>query len=114
MLLFISLCLCIAGIYMCISELNAIGEINIKSALFQGKITTGSLGLLVVFLGIMVAWSAKQVSLKEKHVEINHGDLRITAANMDEHEWEKIVNCVKEHEKHHTRREVLKQHGRLG
>lgn len=106
-LLAISFGLCIAGFYMCFMGLQATGSIDIKSIALEGKITTGSLGLLVIFLAIPWAMAAKNVSLREKHVEISHGDLRVTAANMNEAEWSHIVKCVKEHEEQHSKRQGL-------
>lgn len=110
-LIFISLVLSISGIYMCFLELEATGAIDIKSAIFEGKINTGSLGLLVIFLSLPVAFASKKISLQEKHVEIVHGDLKVTAANMEENEWQNIVACVKEHEEQHTKREALSKNG---
>ncbi|MBB1075765.1 hypothetical protein HUU62_15255 [Rhodoferax sp. 4810] len=106
-LLAISGVLCVAGLYMCITGLQTTGSIDIKSVLLEGKISTGSLGLLVIFLAIPLALAAKKVSLREKHVEIFHGDLRVTAANMCEREWSYIVDCVKEHEGQHSKLQSL-------
>lgn len=44
--LIISLVLIISGIMMCIDGLNQFGEIDIKSTIISGKISTGSLVLL--------------------------------------------------------------------
>lgn len=101
-LLTISLVLCVAGLLMCFSGLQANGSIDVKSAILEGKINTGSLGLLVIFISLPLAYFAKQVSLQEKHVEFYHRDLKVTAANMSEREWAHIVNCVKDHEKQHS------------
>jgi uncharacterized membrane protein YgaE (UPF0421/DUF939 family) len=43
-----------SGVYMCIRGLAATGSIGIKSAVFEGKIETGSLGLLAIFLGVVI------------------------------------------------------------
>lgn len=46
--------LTVGGIAMCFSQLNQTGEINIKAAFVEGKIQTGSLGLMTVFFGVMI------------------------------------------------------------
>jgi hypothetical protein len=100
-LILIALILCTVGLYLCISGITQAGSIDIKSTLLEGKITTESLGLLVIFLALPVASAAKALSLREKHIEIMHGDLRVNAANMSENEWSHIVDFVKEHESQH-------------
>jgi hypothetical protein len=100
-LILIAIVLCTVGLYLCISGIRQAGSIDIKSTLLEGKITTESLGLLVIFLAIPVAFAAKGLSLREKHIEITHGDLRVNAANMSENEWSHIVDCVREHESLH-------------
>lgn len=48
---FVMIC---SGIYMCMLGLSAAGSINVKAAVVEGKIETGSLGLLVIFLGVAI------------------------------------------------------------
>lgn len=43
-----------AGVYMCIKGLNSNGAIDIKSTIIQGRIDTGSLGLMVIFLATAI------------------------------------------------------------
>ena len=43
-----------AGIYLCISQINEAGAIRLDSLVFSGEIQSGSLGLMVMFLGVMV------------------------------------------------------------
>jgi hypothetical protein len=43
-----------AGIYMCFSGLTATGSIDLKAALFEGQVKTGSLGILSMFLGVVI------------------------------------------------------------
>jgi len=94
-LLFLTFLLFSAGIYMCFLELQSTGTIDIKSTFVEGKITTGSVGLLVIFLGIPVALAAMKISLQGKTVEIIHKDLKVSAANMDEHEWRNILDIIR-------------------
>lgn len=65
-------CLLISGgMYMCFSGLAATGTIDLKTALFEGQITSGSLGLLSMFLGVFLlvtmnlckAYSGQEVKL---------------------------------------------------
>ena len=93
--------LCLTGLYLCITGITNSGSIDIKAAFLEGKITTESLGLLVIFLALPVVLAARTISIREKHVEITHGDLKINAANMDEAEWEHLGQCIRAHEEQH-------------
>lgn len=42
------------GIYMCFAGLSAAGSIDLKAVFVEGKIQTGSLGLLAMFLGVVI------------------------------------------------------------
>jgi hypothetical protein len=42
------------GMYMCFSGLNAKGSIDVKAAVIEGHIETGSLGLFAMFLGVVI------------------------------------------------------------
>jgi hypothetical protein len=42
------------GMYMCFSGLIATGSIDLKTAIFEGRIQTGSLGLFSMFLGVLI------------------------------------------------------------
>jgi hypothetical protein len=49
-----ALILICAGAYMCFKDLSATGTIDIKAAFMQGKIETGSLGIMAMFLGVLI------------------------------------------------------------
>ena len=49
-----ALILICSGIYMCARGLSTTGSINLKLALVQGQIETGSLGLFAMFLGSFI------------------------------------------------------------
>lgn len=49
-----SLILIIGGLVLCLKDLRVNGSINIKTALVEGQIETGSLGLMIIFLGVFV------------------------------------------------------------
>ncbi|WCT13073.1 hypothetical protein [Mucilaginibacter jinjuensis] len=46
--------LIIGGIFLLYKRINATGTVDIKSAIFNGKIESGSAGLITVFLGITI------------------------------------------------------------
>ncbi|MBN2715963.1 MAG: hypothetical protein JXX14_08905 [Deltaproteobacteria bacterium] len=48
------LILIIGGIFMCMSGLSATGVIDLRSAIVEGKIETGSIGLMSMFLGVIL------------------------------------------------------------
>lgn len=107
-LLAISACLSAAGIYMCVIGLQSNGVINVKSSIIEGRVDTGSLGLLVIFLAILLAYAAAKISAREKSIELKHMDFDFKAKNMDDHEWEYLFECIEKHEEHHRLRESLK------
>ena len=67
-LLLVSLFLFISGISMCYSGLESTGSIDIKTSYMEGKLDTGSLGLLVIFLGVTVSLAAMAISLQRKKI----------------------------------------------
>jgi TRAP-type C4-dicarboxylate transport system permease small subunit len=52
---FIAFLLVSAGIVMCWAGLKEAGQIDLATPVVTGKIATGSLGLLVVFVGVFLA-----------------------------------------------------------
>ena len=56
--LIIALVMVISGIYMCTKGIVEKGSINLKSSVVEGTIETGSLGLLVMFLGVIIILAA--------------------------------------------------------
>ena len=101
-LILMALLLFFLGSYLCIGEVKAVGVIDIQSTLFKGRITSGSLGLLILTLSVPIAYFASRLSSKNKHIEVSHSDMKIRASNMDESEWLHIIACVRQHEADHS------------
>ena len=102
-LLALSFFLACAGVYMCMKQFQATGIIDIKSAFVSGKISAGSLGLMVLFLAIFPAYLAHRISLKEKSIELRDGELRIIGKNMDGNEVRTIKEYIERHDDYENR-----------
>ena len=87
---------------MCIKQFESTGSIDIKTVFITGKISSGSLGLLVIFLSIIVAIAAQRLTSVDKKVELSHGNLKIVVSNLVEREWERIAKFIDEHQKQPT------------
>ena len=90
-----------AGVYMCLSEIAHIGCIDIKSAVLSGKIQTGSLGLLVIFLGTAIVLTVIKKSgiMQERQgekIELVIGDRRIICENLSFRKVQEIRELMKE------------------
>lgn len=59
-----SVAMVVFGLKMCADGLTQKGTIHIKSAILSGEIETGSLGLFVLFLGVIVMCTVVLVTLK--------------------------------------------------
>lgn len=97
----IALFLMASGIYMCLSELMHEGSIDIKSAVLSGKIQTGSLGLMVIFLGtaIVLAVIIKSGNIhmnKGERIEIEVGDKKIICENLSFRKVQEIRELMKD------------------
>jgi hypothetical protein len=53
--MFCAIVLICGGLYMCMLDLTAHGSIDLKTTFVEGKIETGSLGLMAMFLGSVVS-----------------------------------------------------------
>jgi len=98
--------LCVLGIWMCSNELKASGSIDVNAFFFKGKMTTGSVGLVVIFLAIPLAALATRLSLCERHVELAHRGMHIKASNVNPADLRQITNCLIQYEELHSQRLV--------
>lgn len=90
-----------AGVYMCLSELAHEGSIDIKSAVLSGKIQTGSLGLIVIFLGTAIVLavikrSGNMQKNKGERIEIEVGDKKIICENLSFRKVQEIRELMKD------------------
>src|SRR5689334_12376458 len=86
-LLGLSTLLCAAGLYLCVEGIQSTGSIDLKAAVVEGRISTESLGLLVLFLAVLPAVAATYLSRQEKQIELTFGDRKVRVRNMSESEW---------------------------
>jgi len=63
--LFIAFVMSISGIYMCFQKLSHDGYIDIKSAVVSGRLETGSVGLLVIFISSIIVISVLRKGVKQ-------------------------------------------------
>lgn len=55
-----------SGVYMCRAGLSANGSIDLSTTLLKGKIETGSLGLMALFLGVFIVVTLNLDRLRPK------------------------------------------------
>jgi len=85
-----------SGIYMCIIGLSEKGVIDLKTAFIEGKIETGSLGLMVMFLGIVVILALLIRRHPHQGEEINFiiSDNTVSTKNLSYRKVEKILKVL--------------------
>ena len=66
-----ALILIVGGIYMCFEGLQAKGKIDLQTALVEGQIETGSLGLMAMFLGVIIVLSLNLFGQRFKGQEVH-------------------------------------------
>jgi len=86
------------GTVLCIQGLRTTGQIDIKTTLFEGKITTESLGLVMIAFIIPIVGFIAWLSSKAKRIDVAYGDTKISAVNADEATWKHIQSCLRSHE----------------
>lgn len=97
----IALFLLSAGVYMCLKGIAHEGFIDIKSAVLSGKIETGSLGLIVIFLGTAIVLAViKKSGIMQEHkgerIEIEIGNRKIICENLSFRKVQEIRELMKE------------------
>ena len=51
---FLGVCLVILGVVMTLIGVSGAGKINVKTAVFEGELESGTVGLLFAFLGVLL------------------------------------------------------------
>ncbi len=87
----------LSGIYMCIQGIKDKGLINIKSSIVEGTIETGSLGLLIMFLGVVIIIAAlKRVHPhegEEIHLVVDGNEVKMK--NLSKRKVDEIISTIK-------------------
>lgn len=87
--------LIISGIYLCTKNISQGGSINLKTTILEGNIETGSLGLLVIFLGafiIIIISFTLSPGAKREEIELTKGKNKIIGKNLS---YRKIKDILK-------------------
>ena len=88
-----ALIMILGGIYMCFEDLRVNGKIDLKTALVEGQIETGSLGLMVMFLGaiVILVLNYKSQPFKGQEVQISINGNQITGKGLSYRKLKEIV-----------------------
>ena len=97
----ISSVLIVSGIYMCFQQISHDGFIDIKSAVLSGKVQSGSLGLLVIFLGVaviltVVKKSGIKTTPRVEKIELEMGNMKINCENISFRKVQELRELLKE------------------
>ena len=91
---------------MCIRGLAATGSIDLKSAVFEGKIETGSLGLLAMFLGVVIVLVMNLRSpFKGQEVRLVVNGNKISAKGMSYRKLQELVRAASGNESQESAQE---------
>jgi hypothetical protein len=82
-----------AGIYMCLAGLSASGSINVKAAVLEGKIETGSLGLLAMFLGALIVL-AMNIRYGNQEIKLSVNGNEITGRGLSYRQVRELVEAA--------------------
>ena len=90
-----------AGVYMCLRGIAHDGFIDIKSVALTGRLQTGSLGLIVIFLGVAIVLAVIKKSgifseKKGEKIEIEVGEKRIICENLSFRKVQEIRELIKD------------------
>jgi hypothetical protein len=90
---------------MCLLDIRAKGAIDIKAAFIQGKIETGSLGLMAIFFGVLIVlalnlnkpYSGQEIKIVVEGKEItgkglSYRKMRELIATISKKEEERDIN----------------------
>ena len=91
-----ALIMILGGVYMCFEDLMANGKIDLKTAIFEGQIETGSLGLMAMFLGVTVilVLNYRSQPYKGQEVQININGNQITTKGLSYRKLKEIVSIA--------------------
>jgi hypothetical protein len=78
---------------MCFEDLRVNGKIDLKTALVEGQIETGSLGLMVMFLGaiVILVLNYKSQPFKGQEIQISINGNQITGKGLSYRKLKEIV-----------------------
>jgi hypothetical protein len=82
-----ALVLICSGIFMCLKRIQEHGSIDLKSSLVSGQIQAGSLGLMVIFLGVFIVLavvlrSGVAFSKRGERIEIEFEGKKVICENI--------------------------------
>lgn len=91
-----ALIMILGGVYMCFKDLTANGKIDLKAAVLQGQIETGSLGIMAMFWGVIVilVLNYRSQPYKGQEVQININGSQITAKGLSYRKLKEIVSVA--------------------
>jgi hypothetical protein len=86
-----------SGAYMCFIDLNVKGVIDIKSTIVEGKIETGSLGLMAMFLGVIIVLSLNlNKPYKGQEIKIVTNGHEVTGTGLSYRKMRELVAIIGE------------------
>jgi hypothetical protein len=78
---------------MCLAGLSASGSINVKAAVLEGKIETGSLGLLAMFLGALIVL-AMNIRYGSQEIKLSVNGNEITGRGLSYRQMRELVEAA--------------------
>lgn len=90
-----ALVLICSGVYMCISDITSTGSINIKAAFVEGRIESGSLGLMAMFLGVLVVLAVNlHKPFKDQEIKLTLNGNEVVGKGLSFRKMKEIVNAA--------------------
>ena len=92
-----ALVLIISGVVMCAKDMSVDGKINVKSAFIEGSLETGSLGLLVIFVGfiIIIALNFDTKPYKGQEFELDVEGIKFKGKGLSQHKIKDLIEAMK-------------------
>jgi len=90
-----ALILLCSGVYMCFSDLSAKGAIDLKAAFIEGKIETGSLGLMTIFFGVVIILALNlNKPYKDQEVKLIINGNEISGKGLSYRKLKELINSA--------------------
>lgn len=89
--------LILGGLIMCAKDMAVDGQINIKTAFVEGTIETGSLGLMVIFIGliIIIGLNFDSKPYKGQEFELEVDGIKLKGKGLSQHKIKDLVEGAK-------------------
>lgn len=92
-----ALILIVSGVVMCAKDMAVDGSINVKSAFIEGALETGSLGLMVIFVGliIIIGLNFDTKPYKGQEIELEFDGIKLKGKGLSQHKIKELIEAIK-------------------